>query len=139
MGNCHHYCCRCDPVLRTKETRQEKMIGSIISLLISIAWAYMLFRIGMKKKNTTLFYVLLYAPMVLPLLISVVIFTSVFTSIVNVFGAWALILLITLAFERVAWGITLREISGNDELVWFYVVYYIPLFGWLLYRLTKIR
>ena len=115
------------------------MIWTIIGLLLSFAWIFLLFKIGQKKDNAFLFFLLLYAPVLIPLLIIGIINPGFFASLFAVLSTWAVIVLLAVIFERLAWGVTLREISGNDELVWFYIAYSIPLIGWLLYRVTKIR
>ena len=101
---------------------------TIISLVLSIIWALALFVIGQtKKRKDWLFYAVLYAPVIFGLIY----YWSVFSAL----GA---LLLIIFAIERIAWGTTAREASGEDKLVWFLVILFIPLLGWLLYRATKL-
>lgn len=115
------------------------MIGAIIGLILSLAWIYLLFRIGQKKDNAFIFYMLLYAPVLISLLLIGVISFTASLEIFNTLSAWTLIILLVVILERLAWGITLNEISGEDRLVWFYIAYLVPFFGWFLYRLTNIR
>ena len=117
------------------------MIWNYIGSIVSFIWTFALFKIGRKDKNKVVFYSLLYLPLLIPFFVGLIVFPTVYVDVFNMLNlsVWFLILLIALIVERVAWGFTLKLVSGNDELVWFYFVYYIPLFGWLLYRATKLR
>lgn len=113
--------------------------------ILSLMWAVILFKLGSGKKNRTMaFYLLLYAPLIISMIASWMIWWVFIMGWMSVTGmlvhVWVLVLAILLYLaERVIWGITAREVAGRDKLVWFFIVLYIPLFGWILYRATEAR
>ncbi len=115
------------------------MIGWIIvSLLFLLLWGFMLFEIGKMDETKVLFYLMLYLPIALPVLLSFILAPMTVMGVLISLSSWAIILLLVMIIEKIAWGVTLREISGEDQMVWFYLSYIIPLF-WILYRVTKLR
>lgn len=112
----------------------------IVPVALAGGWIFLLFRLGQKGDNTVLFYVLLYAPWVLVLLAFVALANSV-SGLLSLVGWNPLLILLVAVFimERGFWGYTLKEIAGEDELVKFYLVYPIPLLGWMVYWGVRIR
>lgn len=112
----------------------------IVPVALAWGWIFLLFRLGQKGDNTVLFYVLLYAPWVLVLLALVALANSV-SGLLSLVGWNPLLILLVAVFimERGFWGYTLKEIAGEDELVKFYLVYPIPLLGWMVYWGVRIR
>ena len=114
--------------------KSEIIIG-IVSLIASLVWGLILFWIGQKKRNTAIFYTLLYGPIAVGIIMALIAGQISF----SIASIWSLILIVSIIAEKIMWGITLKHASGEDELIWFYVVLIIPLFGWILYWLTKVR
>lgn len=115
------------------------MLLVLISIAFPLIWTYVLFRTGQSRGRTALFYVLLYAPLVLGTLWNIIVAPEAILAFFGILGAWGIIAILIFALERIGWGFTLKEISGEDRLVWFYIAYWVPFFGWFLYRLVNIR
>lgn len=111
------------------------LLYMILALVLSAAWVFVLFKTGQSRKQKLLFWVLVYVPVALSILWSLLTTPEMFIA----FGAWSFLVLIAFVGERLAWGFTLKVAAGEDELVWFYIIYWVPLFGWFLYRVTKLR
>lgn len=107
-----------------------------IGFVFSILWTTWIFFIGQsKKKNAKMwFYILIYLPIILTII------SCMFSGIINIqiIGVLGWFLVTLLVFEKVMWGFALKEISGDDKLFTFYLVYFIPL-AWVIYRLTQLR
>lgn len=112
----------------------EIVIGTI-TFTATLVWGYILFWIGQKKRNTALFYALLYGPIVLGGLMALIA-GHISYSIANI---WSFVLMAAIIAEKAVWGITLKHASGEDKLMWFYIVMLVPLFGWIIYWVTKVR
>lgn len=118
------------------------LLGFIILFALYVGWIYFLFRIGQKKDYGMLFFTLLYLPLLLPFIVVAFLSFGAFSTILALFtklSLWSIILVGVLILEKIAWGVTLKEISGEDKLVWFYIAYIIPFFGWFFYRIVNIR
>jgi len=109
---------------------------SIIGIVLSLGWIYLLFHLGSKDKDT-IFYTLIYLPLLPGILLFAILFPLIIANLLTMFNVWAIILLIVFVAERLAWGLTLKEISGEKKLVWFYIAYSVPFLGWFLYQITK--
>jgi len=48
-----------------------------------------------------------------------------------------LIILLVFVLERFMWAISLKSASGEDDMAWFFVIFYLPIIGWMLYYITK--
>lgn len=109
------------------------MIPELIAAFVSVFIALSLFLLGQSKKTIaeTIFYGVLLFGILAAVIGSVVVYFLTGNPLF-LFGA------VILFLERVAWMITLRETSGKDRLVWFLLVYYIPLF-WLIYRVVDLK
>jgi hypothetical protein len=101
------------------------MIVAIISGLVSLIYTFAIFKVGVSDSKGT-FFTLLYLPYIL-LITAYVLSMEILWVFLAIF-----------VIERIIWGATLKEISGEDQLVWFYLVYYVP-FLWIFYWATKIR
>ncbi len=114
----------------SEKEQEKKMNPTIIygffGFVLSIIWALLLFTIGQSKKNHTniLFYAVIYAPILIGIIFSVKLMSP--------------LMFLVLIIERIAWGFTAKEAAGEDKFVWFVVILYFPLIGWLLYRATKL-
>ena len=107
------------------------MIATGIAAAISALYGMLLFNFGKsKKRNSNVwFYALITLPTLIP---SAYIVYKLFASF-----AWPLFWLSVIVFaERSAWTLTLKEAAGRDKAAWFIIIYYVPLFGWLMYRIT---
>ena len=111
------------------------MIIEIISIIFSFLWIYLLFWIGQGKKQL-LFYLLLYLPYIF-MIVPLFIFPSIFITIVTTLSSWFLIIIIAMIGERILWGMSLKDASGQDKLVWFYLIFFFPLIGWMAYWGTQ--
>jgi hypothetical protein len=112
------------------------MIEILFLIIGLVAWIYGLFLLG--KANSDFFYYMLYAPIIFILLLMSVTSLESVLSLIYSLESWTLILVLLTVVERIAWGITLKEIAGEDKLIWFYLTYTTP-FMWFIYRIVKIR
>lgn len=117
------------------------MIFTIISIIIALAWAGFLFWLGQsKKKNATAwFYTVLFAPTVIGTIVGFLTDSATYQAAAQVMGPWFIVILALVGVERILWAFSLKDAAGEDRLVWFYVIFFVPLIGWLLYRATQIR
>lgn len=105
---------------------------STLGLLVALLYGLYIFHMGQKRRKEWQFYALLSVP-----ILATVLFAIFFENILaSVFG---IIVLVIFVVERVAWMFTLKEVAGEDRLVWFYLIFLVPLLGWLLYRSTSLR
>jgi hypothetical protein len=117
----------------------SEITAFVISAVIVGLWMYGLWKFSHARKKTGRrnFYLLFFLPLILLAVIPLVgggffgILTADFLGFVYL---TAIILYMGL------WSVTLYEIGGNDELVWFILVAIPPLSAlWILYRIVKIR
>jgi hypothetical protein len=113
------------------------MIEAIILLLIYLSYIYLTFLIGQGKKKL-LFYIMIYLPYI-PITMGLIIFPDILIDLIVTLNSFFIIALFVAVAERAVWGMTLSYASGEDQLIWFYLVYTIPFVGWFLYWITKIR
>ncbi len=103
-------------------------------IIVSILWTMLLFKIGQsKKKVSKWFYPLLYAPLV----ISAIMYLAGPATFAGLFGLWIMVTILAVTLERFIWGITLKKVSGEDKMGWFFVIMYLPIFGWMIYYITE--
>lgn len=112
-------------------------IEGLFALVVNIVIGYILWVLGKKDKHTVPFYLISigFQMVQLALLAILAIFASTLFSLPLFL---LIIVLVLVAAERIAWAVALREVAGDDRLGWFIVIYSIPLFGWLLYRFTRL-
>ena len=114
------------------------LLGILLGIVLAFAWIGLLFYIGQSEKRSILFYILLYLPY-LAVIAIFAIFPEAFIDVVTKFNAFLWIMVIFFVMERIAWGLTLNENSGNDEVITFYLVYLFGFIGWWIYRLTQLN
>lgn len=106
---------------------------------VGVMYLLFLFHLGKKDKHKKWFYVLIHAAWVLPFILLFLISPiGLFIGILAL-PTWIQLLLLIFVVERYVWGITLREASGKDRLVWFYIIAPFPLIGWFFYRAVQVR
>ncbi|MFB5623320.1 MAG: hypothetical protein ACE5RP_00165 [Nitrosopumilus sp.] len=113
------------------------MIEWFGGFILSMLFAIMLFSFAQSKKKVlnTLFWIISLLPTAL--------FILAVISLINAFGTSKSIFFIGILFtiivlERIMWALALNESAGEDKVIWFLIIYYVPLFGWLIYRITKL-
>lgn len=119
------------------------LISSGMGFIVSLAWAVLLFILGRSKKDRTgWFYLVLYIPVVMSIITVGLLWALGVSLFGGLIGLHTIIIAVTIflyVVERIMWGLTAREVAGKDKLIWFFLVIYVPLFGWLLYRATEAR
>lgn len=114
------------------------MMTELFMLIVSGLVIFLLFVLGQNDKRKWLFYSIVWFPFLI---------VGLWMLLISPLGSIALLVSLPLGLklilgaiiiERIGWGITLREISGEDRLVWFYIAATVPLFGWLLYRVVRL-
>jgi hypothetical protein len=105
-----------------------------IIVAVSLGLALLLFYLGQsKKKNAEKYFWSLISVSTIASAFYLY-FISRFTVFEKIF-VWLAILFVC---ERVLWSWTLKETSGRDLIGWFLIVYYLPIIGWILYRITRL-
>jgi len=106
-----------------------------VGIIVSIVWGIILYEIGKSKRDYDLvFYFLLYSPVCLDLFISILAnlqFLLQLSIVIN------LAIILCVLIERIIWGITLRKVSGESKLSWFFIILLAPLVGWMFYWVTE--
>ena len=102
----------------------------VLSLVLSILIIYAMFFLAQKKP--ILFKILTGLISFIPLYL---VFYVMQLRLLNMISY---IILILYAIERIAWILTLEKVAGEDQLVWFYIIYIIPFFGWFFYRVINL-
>lgn len=113
------------------------MLWYIISGIVGLLWIYLLFAIGQLDKKVA-FFLMLYIPSILTTGLYLIVLSDYLVSIALALSVWMFFLIAIVVLERIAWGIALKEISGRDKLVTFYLVYMFPVVGWIVYYLTRL-
>lgn len=109
-----------------------EQISAIIVLLVLVGYMILVYFLAQSKKDRQwLFYLVLYLPQVAGLL-SLFLMALVAPSVI----IW--ILLVLILAERLMWGMTLYEVAGDEKVVWYCIIFLVPVFGWVFYRLVKL-
>ena len=113
------------------------MIGLFVGTgtILSLLYGLLLYFIGKSRKDhTKLFYVVAGVPILFGLLSSL----AYASQLIGQIGiGWIFVIFLMLVSERAVWVITLRKVSGEKRIAWFFIILFIPLLGWLLYWVTE--
>lgn len=105
--------------------------GTIVPILYSI----LLYVIGKARKDyTRLFYVLAAVPIIFGFLAAI---TYTVPLIGTIGLGWIFMAYLLIISERAVWAMTLRKVSGEKRAAWFFIIFFMPLIGWLIYWITE--
>lgn len=110
-------------------------IGSFIGLIISLLWIGLIYYVGNKNKKIAFFLMAYFYWIIVAVIF--VLFPQIFQLLMLILSSWFIIIFLVIIVDQIIWSITLYEASGDENLVWFYIIYLIPFIGWFLYRITK--
>lgn len=107
-------------------------------VFFAVVYGLVLFQLGKsnKKNHKTLFYTLALLPTILNIILILSLMRVVFTIFLVQLYWWIFLIY---ALERFFWVMSLKDASEYDKKIWFFIILYIPILGWIVYRLTKLR
>lgn len=114
----------------------EWFIWLILGLALIVAIPLLFFYIGLAERKV-LFFTLLNVDLI-PF--ALLVFLSVFSIIANIWSllsSYAFVVVLVYLANRVVRSIAMYDAASNDKLAWVYVIFYLPVFGWIIYYATK--
>lgn len=112
------------------------LIISSVGVILAVVYGFILFKIGQMKDRTLLFYVMAFIP-IIPLALWLISLTGNVLTILFLQTYWWIFMI--LAIERIIWSFTLKDSSEQDKLGLFYLIFFLPIVGWIVYLVSKLR
>jgi len=113
------------------------MIYEILTIIFTLIWIFVLFKIG-QKQEPYIFYLVLYSTFIIPIILTIILTPLILAYLTASLSSWLIIFFLIFVLERIAWGVSLNEVAGNEQIGWFYLIYSIPLM-WLIYRVSLLK